>query len=54
MNQVALRHAWRKRPLKLSTLALSVGLPGRLKPKFDAALVGLFVHHLGDELAAVV
>ena len=54
MNQCSFRHSWRSRPLKLSTMALSVGLPGLLQVDLDATLVGPLVHHFADELAAVV
>jgi len=37
VNQFSLRHSSRKRPLKLSTKALSVGLPGLMKCSFTLA-----------------
>src|SRR5215212_3171034 len=54
VNQCSLRHSSRKRPLKDSTYAFCVGLPGVISQKREAALVRPGEHGAPTELGAVV
>jgi hypothetical protein len=61
MNQCVFKHSARKLPLKDSIYALSVGLPGREKPKVPRSEIHDHVVGIGpkiqvarDELTAVI
>ena len=53
-NQCALRRSFRSRPLKDSTKALSVGLPGRREVQGHVVGIGPAIERLRDELGPIV